>query len=404
MLSSTRILQKLLFILTTISFVAAATGQCMDPEQDPCHCEGCTDSMGSAGCISANGGCCYYYSTGYLNPKTGDPGNQNWQCTAYHPSSKGIPVNAGGSKLQDTTTKLFFYNPLRLCMTGSGENHGDVVSVPLICEEGAQSPCDICELDSLTRTTDVSARSTYVPFPLTLDYVKLAGECKVCREGYTLHPLTKGCCPNDGTWDLGEDDNTCSSVHRSRGMGMPADGGYCECRGCAPAPAGKGSNGCGTTAGGCCWYSEDNAGTCTDTVLPGMTKPQKVCNILPPKNSEKPISSWECIAGVNEPCASCGGYIFEADINGTKQGNALPVEKHRRCTKCNVGYELIKEIGSCCKTDAWGVLHLLVMMFICIGVVGLGYVGWLKMSSNGSGSNGSYSERGLAGRAGDFGI
>ena len=315
----------LLVVVLHLNTAIAVGDQCADPNYDPCRCEGCDDSMQESGCTSMNGGCCYYYSTGYLNPKDGTSKNQQWTCSAFHPASKGIEVNAGGKAIQDPKTKLFSYNPERVCYSGAGESGSTVVHIPFLCQEGAQSPCDVCSLDSLKRISE--PKVAYVGWPRDEVSTALPGECKVCREGYTLHPLTKGCCPNDGSWDLGERDQTCSAVRRSRGMGMPADGGYCQCRGCAPSPAGQGQKGCGTQNGGCCWYSEDNGGTCTDTKLPGMTKPQRVCNIFRGDSTDtRPPSVWECMAGANEPCAMCGGY----DYNATEQAK-------RPCTKCNAG-------------------------------------------------------------------
>ena len=370
------------------------TGKCLDPNNDPCICNNCGGSMGSAGCASANGGCCYYYSMGYLNTKDGAPGNEKWMCTSWHPATRKITVNAGGPKIKDQKTGLYSYNPERVCKTGAGEKSygkAGVVHLPFTCEEGAQSPCDECALDSLKRISE--PRSAYVTVGQD---IHLPGECAVCRKGYTLHPQTKGCCPDDGTWDLGERDNTCSAVRRSRGMGMPADGGYCECRGCAAAPAGQGKKGCGSLNGGCCWYSEDNGGTCTDTKLPGMTAPQKVCHVLRGDAQQpRPSSQWSCTAGVNEPCMECGGYSWNAS------------KGPRQCTRCNEGYELIEELGSCCRTDSWGMMHVLLFLVIFIGIGGLGFVGIQKYSSgagSGSQSTNGYSARGLAGRAGDFGL
>ena len=360
----------------------------MDENNDPCTCEECDGVNGALGCTSANGGCCYYYSTGYLNPKDGTSRNEKWMCTSWHPVTRGITVNAGGEKVKDPETGEFYYNPKRVCMTGSGESGTSVVHLPFICEEGAQSPCDQCELDSLKRISE--PKEVYAGWPNT---VKLPGECKVCREGYTLHPETKGCCPNDGTWNLGEKDNTCSAVRSSRGV--EADGGYCECRGCAAAPAGQGEKGCGSVNGGCCWYSELNGGTCTDIKISEMSK--KICNILRGDvQHPQPSSEWECASGVNEPCLECGDRNWNVSIMGKRQ-----------CTKCNKGYDLIKELGSCCLKDEWSILHVFVVFVMCIGFGGLVCVGvsmCIKGHSNGSNDDGGYNARGLAGRAGDFGL
>ena len=53
-------------------------------------------------------------------------------------------------------------------------------------------------------------------------------------------------------------------------------------------------------------------------------------------------------------------------------------------------------------------MHVLLFLFIFIGGGGLGFVGIQKYSSGGSSSSSQstngYSARGLAGRAGDFGL
>ena len=382
--------------VATSSELLQTSGRCDDPTFDPCTCVGCDGSMGASGCTSANGGCCYYYSTGWLNKKDGESKNQQWTCSAFHPHSRGIVVNAGGKKQKDEKG-LYYYNPLRICFTGNGENGDKVVHLPFVCEEGAHTPCEQCALDSLERIS--KPKEAYVGWDANNQKskeIQLPGECKTCGEGYKLHPLTRGCCPDDGTWEQGEHDVTCSALRRNRGFGMPADGGYCECRGCGAPPTGLGKKGCGSKDGGCCWFSVDKGGTCTDTKLPGMTDPTRVCNILNgDKENPKPSSQWQCTAGVNEPCLECGGYGWNVSL--------VPV---RVCTKCNVGYELIDELGSCCKSDSYDFLHVLLFLvvFVCVG--GAGYVAMQKFNSkgSGSGSGSGYTERGMAGRAGDYGL
>jgi hypothetical protein len=49
-------------------------------------------------------------------------------------------------------------------------------------------------------------------------------------------------------------------------------------------------------------------------------------------------------------------------------------------------------------------MHVLLFLVIFIGIGGLGFVGIQKYSSGAGQSTNGYSARGLAGRAGDFGL